>query len=611
MNFTKFWHLTAFRTAAAVLFLVSMAAATSAAPTVSYRVVLEAAGDDAVHVEMRIRGVEGATLDVAMPAWTPGSYEILNYARDVSDLFAYGENDKPLARRRVDKQTWRIECAGQSAVTVKYVVTCARLDVDSNWLGENYGQLNGAATFLYVVNRRDAPASVEFALPKDWKVATALPENGPNRFEAKSYDALIDAPAMVGKFSRMDFSVQGKPFAVVTTRPSKNPAGLRAAIAKIAETYSALMGGLPFERYMFFYIPFEDEEDEDKLEGLEHADSTLINYSPEELIDDPTSVTFLSITAHEFFHAWNVKRLRPRELASASPEREAYTPSLWFAEGVTEYYAWLGLLRAKLVGPEAFADALQTALTKLANSPGRKSVSLEDASVMTWLTGTSGFEDIPLDYYGKGMVVALMLDVEIRSRTGGARGLDDVMREMFRKFPEKGDGYAAEDIVATVNQVAGADLTEMFRRYVSGTDEPPYREYLARIGMNSLAEPITMIETGYDVARVDGVGLQVQEVEPGSPADEAGLEEGDVVKSVNGRPVRSETEFEVANDSVKADVPVKIAIVRDGAPQTLTLTPIMVTAIDVAVGFAPNPTPEQLKLRNGIFQSVQAKAAGM
>jgi predicted metalloprotease with PDZ domain len=146
---------------------------------------------------------------------------------------------------------------------------------------------------------------------------------------------------------------------------------------------------------------------------------------------------------------------------------------------------------------------------------------------------------------------------------------------------------------------------------VSGTDEPPYREYLARIGMNSLAEPITMIETGYDVARVDGVGLQVQEVEPGSPADEAGLEEGDVVKSVNGRPVRSETEFEVANDSVKADVPVKIAIVRDGTPQTLTLTPIMVTAIDVAVGFAPNPTPEQLKLRNGIFQSVQAKAAGM
>jgi predicted metalloprotease with PDZ domain len=567
-----------------------------AQPTVAYRITVSTPGDDEARVEMTIRNLDGCeTLDVALPAWTPGSYEILNHAKHLFELTAQSPDGQLLPLRRRDKQTWRIQCAGQSTVILQYSLLCDRQSVDSNWLGPDYGQFVGAATFLYVPNGRRWPATLTFNLPQGWQAALPLPHDANRSYKAESYDALIDAPIAVGKLTRFDFSVRGKPIAIVTTRRPKNPAGLQKAVTAIIETYADMMGGLPFEQYMFQYLPFADEDDE-RLEGLEHANGTLINYAPEDLLDRPQAKNWLVVTAHEFFHAWNVKRLKPREFAEYTLDRELYTPQLWFAEGVTEYYAWRGLRKAGLISAADFDEAVQNALTYLANNPAARQVSLAEASIGTWLIGTSSFEDIPLDYYRKGFIVGLLLDIELRTRTSNTRGLDDLMRQLMHDFPPDSQGYRHEDIVATAGKLAGTDLEGWFQRYVEGTDELPLETALNHMGMTMLAEPMIELDFGFELEATPA-GLEIVEIDPDSPAGESDLEEGDLLRSVEGKPVRSEADFAAVLSTLQPQKAVKLTVLREKRPLTVTLTPEVITTLDVAVGPLPNPTPTQKALR--------------
>ncbi len=582
-----------------LLWLLALSWASLAAlaePTVAYRLTIAAAGDNEADIEMTIRGLDRReTLDVALPAWTPGSYEILNHAKRLFDLKAQTADGKPLPIQRRDKQTWRIACRGQSVVIARYRLLCDRQSPDSNWLGDAYGQLVGAATFLYALDGRGLPATLAFRLPPGWQAAVPLAKAADDNYAAESYDALIDAPIMLGQIARLDFVVRDKPIAIVLTRAPKDPAGLKAAVTKIIETYADLMGGLPFERYMFQYLPFEDEEEE-RLEGLEHANGTLINYAPETLLDDPSAKSFLVITAHELFHAWNVKRLKPREFADYALDRELYTPQLWFAEGVTEYYAWRGLRQARLISANDFDEAIRSALTYLANNPAAKSVSLAEASLATWLTGTSSFEDIPLDYYRKGFVVGLLLDIELRVRTANARGLDDLLRRLLRDFPADSPGYRAEDISAAASDLAGSDLSPFFQRFVEGMDELPSEATLARAGLAMLIEPLTELDFGFELEATPA-GLEIAEIDPDSPAGESDLEEGDLLRSVAGKPVRSAADFEAILATLSPNAPVKLTVLRDKRAVTVTVAPEAVTTLDVAVGPLPNPTPAQKAIR--------------
>lgn len=567
-----------------------------AQPTVAYRLTIAAPGENEARVEMTIRNLDGReTLEVALPAWTPGSYEILNHAKHLFELTAQDATGQPLRLRRTDKQTWRIGCAGHSAVTLRYALLCDRQSVDSNWLGPEFGQLVGAATFLYVPDGRHWPATLTFNLPQGWQAALPLPQRADRQYTADSYDALIDAPIAVGRLTRLDFSVRNKPIAVVTTRRPKNPAGLQKAVATIVDTYAKLMGELPFEQYMFQYLPFADEDDE-RLEGLEHANGTLINYAPEDLLDRPQGKTWLVVTAHEFFHAWNVKRLKPREFADYTLDRELYTPQLWFAEGVTEYYAWRGLRQAGLISAADFDDAIRSALTYLANNPAARQVSLAEASIGTWLTGTSSFEDIPLDYYRKGFIVGLLLDIEIRTRTANAHSLDDLLRQLVQDFPPDSQGYRHEDIVAAAGKLTASDLSDWFRRYVEGTDALPLDTALNHMGLAVLTEPLTELDVGFEVEATPN-GLAIVEIDPNSPAGASELEEGDVLRTVAGKPVRSEADFTAVLSLLQPEKPVKLTILRDKRLLTVTLTPEAITTLDIAVGPLPNPTPAQKALR--------------
>ncbi len=592
------WVVRRFSVALVLLGCFTLSWVTSAAgqPTVAYRVTITTAGDAVAAVEMTVRDLANrSTLEVALPAWTPGSYEILNHAKHLFDLTASTPDGRPLPIRRRDKQTWRVVCRQESTVVLRYRILCERQSVDANWLGETYGQLVGAATFLYLPDGRSVPATLALQLPLGWEAATPLDRRPNGDYVADNYDALIDAPLVVGQLTRLDFTVRDKPISIVLTHRPKDPAGLQTAVAKIVEAYADLMGGLPFKRYMVQYIPFEDE-DEERLEGLEHANGTLINYAPATLLDNPRAKSLLAVTAHEIFHAWNVKRLKPCEFADYPLDRELYTPQLWFVEGVTEYYAWRGLRRAGLVSAEDWDEAVQIALSDVINNPAAKSVSLTDASLATWLVGTSNFEDIPLDYYRKGFVVALMLDVELRVRTANARGLDDLLRQLLAEFPEEGPGYCADDIVRLAGELAGRDLAPFFHRFVEGTDELPIDAVLAPAGLSVLIEPLTELDFGFELAPTSA-GLVIAEIDPDGPAGKSELEEGDLLRTVAGRPVRSEDEVGAAFARLRPNTPVKLVVLRDKRLITVTIVPEAVTTLDVAVAPLSLPTPEQKAIR--------------
>lgn len=568
---------------------------------IAYHVAVERAGQPFATVEMDVRGLDRPTLDVAIPAWTPGSYEILNYAQYLSLMEAKGAGQKPCSLRFLDKQTWRIETAGQEQITIRYRVRCERLTVDSNWLGPHYGQLQGAATFLYLPSDRSLPSTVDFRLPAGWNVAMPLTETPPKTFTAASYDALVDAPMILGEYVRVDFPIRQTQVSIITVRTPANPKGLREALSKIVEVYAEMMGGLPFERYFFCYVPHDEEDPNGAFtEGLEHANSTLINYSPVALIDHPENAEFLTVTAHEFFHAWNVKRLRPRELVAATYAQEAYTPSLWFAEGVTDYYAMLGLVRAGLIHVEDFTAYVAHNLEVIENGEAQKYLSLEDASISTWLTGTSSFQDIPVDYYGKGALVGLLLDIEIRTKSGGTHSLDDLMRALVKKFPENSSGYSGEDLVAETNRLAETDVSDFFRRYVHGTDALPARDFLNRLGFNVAIEKAESAYQGYELD-FESDELEVVTVLPDTPATRAGLEEGDILVKINNQMIRSQGDYATATANMKPGTPIKLKINRNGEPLTLTLTPTARTEADISVTIQPNPSSAQLQLRRAIF----------
>ncbi|MBI4752127.1 MAG: PDZ domain-containing protein [Acidobacteria bacterium] len=578
--------------------------------TVHYQVTLEKAGNKAVLVEMRLQGLDRPTVDVAIPAWTPGSYEILNYAQYLSELAAKGATGQALETRFVDKQTWRIQCAGQTQISVRYRVICDQLTVDSNWLGPQFGQLQGAATFLYLVGETGIPRTVEFTLPSGWNVAMPLTQVGGKTFTARDYEALIDAPMVLGKYRRTDFTVQKIPFSFFTVRENADIEGLQEAITKIALVYAEMMGSLPFDRYFLIYIPFESNS-LSVIEGLEHANSTVINFSPETLVDYPlASVDFLSVTAHEIFHAWNVKRLRPKELVGASLAQEVYTPSLWFAEGVTDYYAMLGLVRAKLIRLPDYAAYLERNLNALEEAPGRQFMSLEDASLATWLTGTSNFQNIQLDYYGKGAVVAALLDIELRAKTEGRYSLDEVVRAMYNRFPETGPGYSSDDILQEINRLTGVDVTEFFRRNIKGSEELPSRELFEKIGLQVTVKRDEFAYRGFGL-EFDGRTTRVIQCDQDSPAEDAGLENGDIVLSVNQETIVSQTMLNrVVAKMTSLPGPVDLKIKRRKKILSLTVAATQSVSVTVSVKILSTLSPSQQALQRSVFQLSMAVPLG-
>ena len=485
-----------------------------------------------------------------MPVWTPGSYLVREFARHVQDFDAKDAAGQSLKWEKINKNTWRVATNGSRDWHASYRVYANELSVRTSELNSAHAFWNNANILMYLDGHLQSPSTVRVLAPDVWKVATGLPAvlGQKNTFRAENFDVLYDSPFEASNFKTLVFNVKGIPHRIVIDGEGNyDPERMRRDVQKIVETQADLMGGdIPYRDYTFILHLRANAGG-----GLEHANSTALGYPRFgfriQTGDRATSASptaggaerdyrgFLSLVSHEFFHLWNVKRIRPDVLGPFDYTQENYTKLLWVAEGITDYYADLTLRRAGLISESEFLNATARAFQTLQNTPGRMEQSLEESSFDTWIKFYRPDENTinsQVSYYDKGAIVGLLLDLEIRKRTNGAKSLDDVLRYLYVEFFKKNRNYAPADFQKAAELAAGGSLEEFFNKYVRGKEELDYNAALEAAGLRLDPGETTGAYFGADVAQEED-RLVVRRVHAGSPAYEQGLNAGDQIVALD------------------------------------------------------------------------------
>lgn len=505
-------------------------------PQLDYRVAMPQPENHLFEVELHIQNYSLPLLDLKLPVWTPGSYLVREYAKHLQDFSAFA-GEKPLNWHKIAKNHWQIATTA-SEITIRYRIFAHELSVRTNHLDATHGYFNGAALFLRVPEFDKQPIGVTIVPPhSDWRVTTPLPEvaGKENTFVAADFDTLVDSPFEIGKQQIYQFETLGKAheLAIWGGKSNIEPERAIADIKKIIEVEAKMFGGLPYDRYLFLlHLSTQGNG------GLEHKYSCSLNYPRFGFRAKDKYERFMQLVAHEFFHLWNVKRIRPKALEVFDYDRENYTPSLWFSEGTTSYYDLLIPLRARIYDAKAFLQNLGKEITRYQLTPGRLVQPVSESSLDAWIKlyrpdANSGNSQI--SYYLKGEMVSLLLDLLIRERNQNQRSLDDVMLKMWQQFGQEEIGFTPEQLQEVMEAVAGISLSDFFAKYIDGVEELPFNEYLEPIGLQ--------IEGDFEDEAVPHLGIRasaengrevVKFVEAGSPAQIAGIDAGDELLAIDG-----------------------------------------------------------------------------
>jgi predicted metalloprotease with PDZ domain len=424
------------------------------------------------------RGRDG--LDLMMAVWSPGFYRTEDYASRIEELSARRPAGAALPLRRTRRNRWQVETRGAREVVVRYRLRCQDQSVTTNWVGDGLALLNGPATFLMLADGRDRPHEVTLELPRGWQSVCNLPESGAHHYRAPDFDTLADSPALAGILEVDRFQVGGCEHLVACagdlTRWDRSRAV--ADLERIVRGHVRLWGFLPFERYAFLLLLRKGGG------GLEHRDCTVVTTNPAAMRSPARYRHWLGLVCHEYLHAYNVKRLRPRELGPFDYGRAPRTPSLWVSEGLTVYYGDLVLARSGLLSQRQLLSRLSSHVELVQSSPGRRLQTLEQSSLGVWTNSFSGLDpdDRSVSVYAKGAVVGFLLDARIRLATGGARTLDDVMRLAYERHSGQ-RGFTPPQFRRTVSEGAGLDLGHWLDRVVASTEELDYDEALEVFGL--------------------------------------------------------------------------------------------------------------------------------
>ncbi|HKR00921.1 MAG TPA: PDZ domain-containing protein [Pyrinomonadaceae bacterium] len=515
-------------------------------PEISFTVSMSKPHTHLLEVEMRLRSTRfPARLDLVMPVWAPGSYLIREFERHVQDFTAADSQGRGLNWQKVNKNTWRIETDGARDLLVTYKVYANELSVRTNDLNDRHAHWNNVALLMYPEGHLSAPSTLRVVPFGDWQVATGLPAvpGQANTFRAENFDVLFDSPVEVGIFKLLSFEASG-----VTHRLLIDGEGnydlerIRRDVPKIVETLISMMGDVPYRDYLFIIHAYTRGDG-----ALEHANSVSFIMERNSFRGAQYSLFFLPVMAHEFFHLWNVKRIRPDALGPFDYTRENYTRLLWVAEGITAYYGLLATRRAGLISEQEFLDKLSSEIETVQSQPGRFKMSVEEASFDAWIKYYRRDENSinsQISYYDKGQLLGLLLDMEIRRRSNGAKSLDDVMRFLYAEFYKKNRNYTPEDFQKAAERMAGGSLEQFFARYVRGREELDYSSALSTVGLqlgagDPKAPVVERINFGADLIQ-EGERLMVSRVYEGTPAYDQGLNAGDQIVAVDGMRVNQQ-----------------------------------------------------------------------
>ena len=579
---------------------------------ISFTVSMSKPHTHLLEVEMHITesGATAVNEDVLeMPVWTPGSYLIREFERHVQNFSAIDASGRALPWEKINKNSWRIKTNNARDIRVKYLVYANELSVRTNELNSDHAFWNNAALLMYLQRNLTHSVKIHVNPAPGWKVATGLPAvpGERNTFEAQNFDILYDSPFEVSDFRQIDFMVRGVPHRIVIDGEANyDPVLMKAEVQRIVETEVTLFGEVPYHDYTFILHLRSTGGG-----GLEHLNSTALGFPRFRFSDADGYRRFGALVAHEFFHLWNVKRIRPDALGPFDYTKENHTKLLWVAEGITEYYGQLMLRRAGLVSDKAYLAHLASQIQDFQDTPGRKVMSAEDASFNAWIKEYRPDENSinsQISYYDKGELLGLLLDLEIRRRSNNAKSLDDVMRALYTDFFKRNRNYTPTDFQKVCETMAGASLDELFARYVRGTDELPYNQILSAAGLQieQAGEPVDMqrsssrsdvIVSAYLGAELEDSGafVSVQNVRAGSPAYEQGLNAKDLIIAIDGERANTKRLIALLGSKRPGDT-IRLTVFRNDDLRTLDIKLSGRVAVDYQIVQLPARSEQQKRI---------------
>ncbi|HYE13980.1 MAG TPA: PDZ domain-containing protein [Pyrinomonadaceae bacterium] len=588
----------------ALFVLLLMAAAPPAAaarqgadgPRITYELGMSRPTTRLFEVTMNVSNLSAPRLVVQFPVWVPGAYRVVDTARNVQEFRASSARGQLLPAVRTATNEWTVESAGLSAVRVTYKVFADQIGVTGAHLDDTHAYFNGPLLFAYVVGAKDRPVELTVNKPPRWAaISTGLdPVPGrSNTFSAPDYDTFIDAPFEIGNHQVLTFDHAGARYEIaIYGNHNYDTERFRREHEAIVRSQVNMMGGAPFKRYVFIYHMTPEGGG-----GLEHLNSTVINRRKWRGDTEEGWDSLRGVASHEFFHLWNVKRMRPAVLGPFDYTRQVPTRDLYVSEGMTSYYGDLHLLRAGLWEPKRYLKAVAEEIKTLQNLPGRRILTVEESSMNTWFahddSGNASFS-----YYNKGELLGLLLDLEIRHRTKNARSLDDVFRYLYETYGLPKPGWQPGGFQEAVERVAGSDFDEFFSRYVAGTEELPYERALGYAGLKLERKEEKGLDLGVTFASdipSDSVGLPVRGVKSDGPAYNV-LANGDLLLAVGGERV-TEKSLQAQLSRFKPGSTLPLTVFRGDRLLELTMTTPGRAPVSYEITEDPGATTEQKALR--------------
>ncbi len=506
------------------------------------------------------------TRELQLPVWN-ALYQVRDFSQFVNWVRAKDGEGKPIPVRQVDKSRWHINSA-QNGASVEYEIVVNEPGPYGAQLNAHHAFFNLAEILMYPVNARASPMLVRWNdVPPGWRVATALPEAAPFAFTADNYDLLVDAPIEISDFQESDFAQGGGNYRVVVDadRGDYKMDSVVAMVRRVVEAETAWMNDRPFDTYLFIYHFPRDPGGG----GMEHAYSTAIDVNAQVLATDPQALA--DVTAHEFFHLWNVKRIRPQSLQPVDYTKENYSDVLWFSEGVTNTVEDYILLRAGFMDEKGYLNRLAGDIEGLERRPAHLTQSAEESSLDAWLEKYPAYRQPgrSISYYDKGNLLGVMLDLEVRQASRGAASLRDVLQWMNRNYARQGRSFPDSDGVRQAAEaVSHADLQWFFQKYVAGTDEIPWNDFFQTVGLRVVRSSNRFADLGFGTSQSAGAPPAVSVLDPDSEAARSGLAVGDSVLEINGRVASSDYRAQLA--AVRAGEKLRLRVRNDRGEHEVT-----------------------------------------
>lgn len=554
------------------------------------------------HVVFRVEGLKGDSQDFKMPAWTPGFYRIMDYAKNLVNFVSEDGAGHSLVWSKTSKNTWRVESHNAASIVISYDVYSFTPFVAESYLDDTRGYITPAGVFLHVAGQISHPVTLAIKPYSGWKnVSIGLdPVDGkPNTFSAPDFDLLYDCPILMGNQEVRHFEVRGIPHAVVFEDvPNVDHEKITADLKRMVESGAGIIGEIPYRHYTFLAIGKGGG-------GIEHLTSTALTFNAATLTDPVGYSRWLSFAAHEYFHTYNVKRIRPIALGPFDYDKENYTDMLWVAEGFTVYYEDLILVRAGLMTRDQYFERVQKNIQKYENSPGHLLQSAAESSFDTWMKGMGHGEylaNTTISYYDKGAALGLLLDLKIRHESGNRRSLDDVMRALYRKYyKERQRGFTDQEFREECDSGAGVPLSEFFE-YALTVKDIDYAKYFGYAGLEVDVAPQEQPGAFLGAAtQVEDGNLAISSVESNSPAQRGGLMSQDQILALDGTRVNAKS-FDEALKLKKPGDQVKVLVSRRGTIREISVVFGKKMERSFKIKPVANPSSLQAEILNSLLK---------